>query len=140
MQQMFLKGLDPSCNIHTSKRLSNYTISPSEHIQLTFTDGSQVECDVLIGADGLRSAVRRIMSEEKPEVPANPIWTGTTCYRYFISTEQLRKRMPKNAALQNNVMIVCLTLIFELLAMFVNIPSDSRYSISAKIGTWSHYS
>ncbi|KAF2137188.1 uncharacterized protein K452DRAFT_236177 [Aplosporella prunicola CBS 121167] len=44
--------------VHTSKRLSSVQ-NFSTHAIITATDGSQVSCDFVVGADGVRSAVRR---------------------------------------------------------------------------------
>lgn len=75
----------PLCTIHTSHRLVSYTRTPSaphsmplqEHeqpdipasgpghesgpITLHFSDGTTATADVLIGADGIRSTVRKVM-------------------------------------------------------------------------------
>lgn len=51
---------------------------------LRFTDGSTDEVDVVVGADGIHSAVRRsILGEEHPE------FTGTVAYRAVLSTERV---------------------------------------------------
>ncbi|KAG1717600.1 hypothetical protein EDD22DRAFT_964616 [Suillus occidentalis] len=74
-------------------------------ITLIFRDGSTATCDVLIGADGVKSAVRPCMMRELAEGMdsdskqsvlscSNPIWSGVTAYRTLISAEKLRARCP----------------------------------------------
>ncbi|KAI0290583.1 salicylate hydroxylase [Russula brevipes] len=46
------------------ERLESYTQRPGAPIQLRFQDGSTATCDILIGADGLKSAVRKTMLQE----------------------------------------------------------------------------
>jgi salicylate hydroxylase len=43
--------------LFTSKRLSHY-IEGRDGVQLFFSDGTSAWCDILVGADGLHSAVR----------------------------------------------------------------------------------
>jgi 2-polyprenyl-6-methoxyphenol hydroxylase-like FAD-dependent oxidoreductase len=38
-------------------------------VQVTFDDGSGGEFDLVVGADGLRSAVRRLAVDDRPPVP-----------------------------------------------------------------------
>ena len=52
-------------------------------VQLSFADGSVAEHSALIGCDGIKSTVRRIMlGEEHPEVA--PRFTGEYCYRALV--------------------------------------------------------
>ncbi|KAF8075333.1 hypothetical protein FPV67DRAFT_1728536 [Lyophyllum atratum] len=108
-QQVLLRRLPESCRIHCSKRLRSYTQRPSGPIELLFEDGSTTACDVLIGADGLKSAVRRTFLDEKVtrarsegrhtevadiHASIDPVWSGTSAYRALISAESLRTRAP----------------------------------------------
>ena len=49
---------------------------------LTFSDGSQVEADVVVGADGVRSTIRSQLHGE-----TSPRWTGHTCYRALVPVD-----------------------------------------------------
>ncbi|KAG1732596.1 hypothetical protein EDB19DRAFT_2003626 [Suillus lakei] len=80
-------------------------------ITLTFKDGSTATCDVLIGADGIKSSVRPCMlrelaegmdPDEKESVLSciNPVWSGVTAYRTLISAEKLRARCPDHRVLR----------------------------------------
>lgn len=89
--------------MHSNKRLASYvdpegTGSP---ICLTFTDGSTATCDVLVGADGVKSAVRAKMLEdvasrmedqaqaEKLREAIPPRFSGAITYRAIIPKETL---------------------------------------------------
>jgi 2-polyprenyl-6-methoxyphenol hydroxylase-like FAD-dependent oxidoreductase len=76
----FLRDL-PQERMHASKKLERVASSlcedgSTERLTLQFDDGTTHECDVLIGADGIRSLVRKtILGEEDPATyPRN---TGT---------------------------------------------------------------
>jgi salicylate hydroxylase len=110
-QSALLKNLPRSCRVTCSKRLRSYTQSPTGPIELVFEDGSTATCDVLIGADGLKSAVRRTMFTEKAQVAQSqkqwseaaecmasiePLWSGTNAYRALIPAERLAARSPNH--------------------------------------------
>jgi salicylate hydroxylase len=113
---VLLSFLPPSCTTHNAKRLISYT-QPSEDcsrnspITLTFKDGSTATCDVLIGADGIKSVVRPCMLRELAEDMdpdkkqsvlscMNPIWSGVAAYRTLVSAEKLRARCPDHRVLR----------------------------------------
>lgn len=108
-QKVLLRRLPKSCKTHCSKRLRSYTQRRSGPIELLFEDGSTNTCDVLIGADGLKSTVRRSFLGEKALVAqskrwlaevteinaaVDPVWSGTNAYRALIPAERLRARAP----------------------------------------------
>ena len=108
-QRVLLRSLPDSCKTHCSKRLRSYKQHFSGPIELLFEDGSSTACDVLIGADGLKSAVRGTFLAEKAEwaksekrlaevaninASVNPVWSGTNAYRALIPAERLRARVP----------------------------------------------
>ncbi|KAI0915573.1 hypothetical protein AcV5_003758 [Taiwanofungus camphoratus] len=118
MMDVLRRNLPASCSIHTSKRLDKYTEVTDERgivtaIELHFTDGSIVETDVLIGADGIKSATRATLydiahrKECSQEIDkhscsrcamATPKWSGTVAYRCLIPTEKLRQVNPEHQA------------------------------------------
>lgn len=55
VRQILLAGLDP---VRFGKTLEHYE-SDAGGVTAYFTDGSRIQADVLVGADGIRSAVRR---------------------------------------------------------------------------------
>ena len=110
------KHLPSSCTVHSKKRLVNYMeperdgVHSTAPIRLEFADGTTATTDVLIGADGIRSAVRKTMyeaaSRDSGDEKANlkqyidPIFTGFSVYRALIPVETLRKEHPENIALK----------------------------------------
>lgn len=55
-----------------------------DHVIVSLDDGTQVEADVVIGADGIHSAVRRhIHGDEAPR------FTGNICWRGMVATSDL---------------------------------------------------
>ena len=111
------KGLPTSCTVHPRKRLINYTeleqqdaysMSP---IRLEFADGTTATTDVLIGADGIRSAVRKTLfetaaSEANGDGNTNfreyidATFTGMLIHRFLVSAETLEKATPENRSLK----------------------------------------
>ena len=108
--------LPASCTVHPRKRLVNYIEPEQDDVHLTspirleFADGTTTTTDVLIGADGVRSTVRKTMfetaSKDNGEDKANlsqyidPIFTGISIYRSLVSAETLRKENPENISLK----------------------------------------
>ncbi|TVY14007.1 6-methylsalicylic acid decarboxylase atA [Lachnellula arida] len=57
----------PQERMHAGKKLDKIDRNSDESITLHFTDGTTHECDILIGADGIRSTVRQlILGEDDP--------------------------------------------------------------------------
>ncbi|KAH9911102.1 uncharacterized protein BXZ73DRAFT_57355 [Epithele typhae] len=120
MVRVLVRHLPARCTIHTSKRLVSYDppppSSPNDTHTLHFADGTHATADVVIGADGIKSAVRSSMyahthvqeCESGDDTPvaacarcarSRPKWTGTVAYRYLIPTERLRAVNPAHHAL-----------------------------------------
>lgn len=111
-QQVLLRRLaSSSCKTYCGKRLRTYTQRPSEPIKLLFEDGSTATCDVLVGADGLKSAVRQTLMTEKAHsaqsegrradaadclASIDPLWSGTNSYRALIPADRLRALYPNH--------------------------------------------
>ncbi|THC93700.1 hypothetical protein EYZ11_006811 [Aspergillus tanneri] len=68
----------PPERMHASKKLDHFDRHSDGSLTLHFTDGTVHECDILIGADGIRSTVRKlILGEDDPAaIPRN---TGAWC-------------------------------------------------------------
>ncbi|KZT30268.1 salicylate hydroxylase [Neolentinus lepideus HHB14362 ss-1] len=105
-QQAVLKRLPPSCKTYLRKRLAsvNEPDSMDLPVSLYFTDGTSATCDLLVGADGIKSAVRASMycsRAEKARVEGEeeiadslmrcvpPVWIGSLAYRGLVTREQL---------------------------------------------------
>ena len=61
-------------DVHLNKKVSGYT-EHDDHVTVTFEDGTSEDADVVIGADGLRSAIRaQILGEEAPREAGYTVW------------------------------------------------------------------
>lgn len=113
-----LRQLSASCKIHTSKRLEFYDVnSKTGKITLHFSDGSTSVTDVLVGADGIRSATRQSMYQKFASLTRDddsrkrllecidPVWTGILVYRNLVPIAKLSKEYPDVAA-PNNLTLV----------------------------------
>lgn len=69
--------------VEFGKALSSIDVSPGDN-RLTFGDGSIVEAPVVVGADGIHSAVRRAIIG-----PDNPEYTGIVAYRAVVPASQI---------------------------------------------------
>jgi len=113
-QQVLLRHLTSSCKTYCGKRLRTYTQQASEPIKLLFENGETAVCDVLVGADGLKSAVRKTLMTEKAHfaqsegrraeaadcfASIDPLWSGTNSYRALIPTDRLRAIYPNHRVL-----------------------------------------
>ncbi|KAH0831274.1 hypothetical protein J3R83DRAFT_13909 [Lanmaoa asiatica] len=110
------RHLPASCTVHSGKRLVNY-MEPEQQdahstspIRLDFADGTIATTDVLIGADGIRSVVRKTMFETASEDDSNEktnlkqyidaTFTGKSVYRCLVSAEAVGKENSENISLK----------------------------------------
>ncbi|KAJ7188021.1 FAD/NAD-P-binding domain-containing protein [Mycena filopes] len=90
-------GQLPQGTAHFGKRLVSYENQVTGEIELRFTDGTTTVCDLLVGCDGIKSAVRAQMlrmKAEEDEQPhlldlIEPKWTGVIAYRGLIPSTHL---------------------------------------------------
>ncbi|KAG1734939.1 uncharacterized protein EDB91DRAFT_577444 [Suillus paluster] len=99
-----------SCRLHFNKRLTRYDKQSPGSLILHFADDSTATTDVLIGADGLHSSVRKTLFEtldrgivdpNKIGHYTNPSWTGKLVYRTVIPVKKLSQMDPNNIALKD---------------------------------------
>ncbi len=84
LRNLLLRAL-PNQNVEWNLSLSDVARNADGSFTLNFLDGQSRQADVVIGADGAWSAVRRYLN------PANPIYTGVTFMEGWIedpTTEQ----------------------------------------------------
>ncbi len=80
-----LRALKPDC-VHLNAEVTGYA-ETADAVTVHIADGRRVEGALLIGADGIKSAVRRqIAGENKPE------YTGDSAWRLTVPVE----RLPRN--------------------------------------------
>ncbi|KAF8993910.1 hypothetical protein BDQ17DRAFT_1545816 [Cyathus striatus] len=101
-----MKVLPPSVKVHLSHRLVSYDES-DDNVVLNFDSQEPQMCDLLIGADGIRSHVRaelinKRFPDEKKSI--NPIWGGTVLYRSLIDAEKVKKAFPDHVSLSKPMM------------------------------------
>ena len=110
--KVLLDSLSPSVRICLDHRLMDYTATSTE-TTLTFSNGTTATCDLLIGADGLRSHVRRDMlgalatrtGDERYLDSIQPVFTGTYVYRGLVDADDLAKRHPGHQALRTPIQV-----------------------------------
>lgn len=81
----------PSKNVHFAKRASRIEQTESG-VRIAFTDETETEVDVLIGADGIHSVVRAAMFGSE-----SPRFTGVVAFRAVVPAESV-KRVPNIGA------------------------------------------
>jgi 2-polyprenyl-6-methoxyphenol hydroxylase-like FAD-dependent oxidoreductase len=87
LQQVLLQQL-PNTPIHVNKRLQSIQQVSGGKVLAFFEDGSQAESDVLIGADGLRSATRKAIFGEKPlRYSSHTCWRGIIEHQFEAAYE-----------------------------------------------------
>ncbi|MCW3466680.1 FAD-dependent oxidoreductase [Chitinophaga nivalis] len=70
--------------IHYNKRLKE-AVQEEDGVTLFFEDGTKVQADYVIGADGIYSAIRKTMADQ-----AAPAFTGQAAFRAIIPAAKLR--------------------------------------------------
>ena len=76
----------PRERVHLGHRLVD-VIDRGDRVEARFANGATVEADLLIGADGIHSTVRRVLFG-----PDEPRFTGCVAYRGLVPEERLRER------------------------------------------------
>jgi 2-polyprenyl-6-methoxyphenol hydroxylase-like FAD-dependent oxidoreductase len=93
--------------IHLSHRFVSYEEHERE-VLLRFENGTTTKCDVLIGADGIRSAVRRCFLDSqglKNSPSHKPYWSGAYAYRGLVRLEDLHKEFPGHRVSDQAMMV-----------------------------------
>nr|ABV82787.1 unknown [Chromohalobacter sp. HS-2] len=70
----------------------------AEGVSVSFEDGSDFCCDILIGFDGIKSSVREHVLPSVEYGAFDPRWSGTLAYRGLVPTERLRQALGKVGA------------------------------------------
>jgi salicylate hydroxylase len=74
----------PAERVHPGHRLTSLA-DHGDRVEAAFDNGARVKADVLVGADGIHSAVRGILFG-----PHEPRFTGCACYRGLVPADRLR--------------------------------------------------
>jgi salicylate hydroxylase len=75
----------PYGRLHLGHRLTGL-VDHGDRVEAMFANGAGTEVDVLVGADGIRSLVRRVLFG-----PESPRFTGCVAYRGLVSAERLSR-------------------------------------------------
>ena len=94
--------------LYLSHRLLSYEESKTE-VVLHFQNDQTASCDLLIGADGIRSAVRRcFLNQQDPSrsISLDPIfWSGECAFRGLVEVERLQAVFPGHRACNEPVIV-----------------------------------
>lgn len=82
--------LVPQQNVHFNKRVQDVTAT-EDRVTIQFMDGESVECDYLIGCDGIHSAVRNHVLDSHQLPRVHPEFSGTWAYRGIIKFEDFKQ-------------------------------------------------
>lgn len=108
LQRIMMKHALTHARLHLSRKLVSYT-EHADSVHLEFMDGSKRTCDLLVGADGIKSTVRRIFLASRPgngcQKSIEPIWTGSYAYRGVIPRHTVLDRFPGHRVTRNPVMV-----------------------------------
>lgn len=74
----------PAERLHLGHRLAGFTEN-GDRVELRFDNGAAVSADIMVGADGIHSTVRRILFGAE-----QPTFTGCTAYRGLVPAERLK--------------------------------------------------
>lgn len=104
---VLVSHLDPDLiHCHMNKRCIGVTRSEAEHPRATirFADGTQTSVDIVLGADGIKSAVRGAVSGQDSQ--KHVAFSDSVCYRGLVPTDELRASGVKTDLTQRPVCFV----------------------------------
>lgn len=108
-----MENTSSSIHFHFSYRLKRYT-NTSDGIELAFLNGRKATCDLLVGADGINSVVRRHFVDGNADSEhSRPRWTGTVVYRSLVDAESIKKTAPHHPGLRGFVVACYILIPFE---------------------------
>lgn len=99
-----LAKLIPHGVAHFRKRLSGIEKLPNGQLEILFEDGTYTRCDTLLGADGIRSRTRQIMSNM--QTPYEDLsFANTAAYRAMVPMKKAIAAIGKEYATNANMYI-----------------------------------
>ena len=97
--------------LHLSHRFESYEDIGHE-VVLHFSNGTSATCDILIGVDGIRSAVRKCFLDKRGlnSRSYEPYWSGGYAYRGLIPVEELERVFPGHLSCKQSMMVSTATI------------------------------
>jgi salicylate hydroxylase len=105
-----------------------------------FSDGTSVETDLVIGADGIKSAVRSSILGGIQEGADNMVFTNTVAYRGLVPTETLKKAGVKTVLDDKPLCWVGQNRVSGLCALLCDVPKSFKHVITFPIRKGSYVS
>ncbi|KAF8824448.1 hypothetical protein HHX47_DHR8000390 [Lentinula edodes] len=96
IQKTLLKHVPEHCRIHLSHRLSRCEES-EDCVKMYFENGLEETCDILIGADGIKSVTRELFQNN------GIFYTGSQVFRGLIPKDDFAKSYPTHKALDGPI-------------------------------------
>ncbi|KAJ4484354.1 salicylate hydroxylase [Lentinula edodes] len=96
IQKTLLKHVPEHCRIHLSHRLSRCEES-EDCVKMYFENGLEETCDILIGADGIKSVIRELFQNN------GIFYTGSQVFRGLIPKDDFAKSYPTHKALDGPI-------------------------------------
>ncbi|KAJ7581404.1 hypothetical protein C8J56DRAFT_1057390 [Mycena floridula] len=98
LQQALFRNIPKSSRVHLKHRLVSYK-ETEDGVDLTFQDGTTTSCDLLIGADGVKSVVRNGTKNHFRRGPTEAVVTGFYTFRGLIPAERLKEVYPNHRSI-----------------------------------------
>ncbi|KAJ7595521.1 hypothetical protein C8J56DRAFT_1115495 [Mycena floridula] len=103
LQQALFRNIPKSSRVHLKHRLVSYK-ETEDGVNLTFQNGTTASCDLLIGADGVKSVVRNGTKNHFRRGPTEPVVTGFYAFRGLVPAERLREVYPNHRSITTPTM------------------------------------
>ncbi|CDO74180.1 hypothetical protein BN946_scf185043.g232 [Trametes cinnabarina] len=124
LHQVFLAHIQDPRRIHLGKRFASYTLptDPAGQIDINFKDGSTTTCDVLVGADGIKSNVRASMYTQLADAAEGagradeafslrsciaPVWSGFVTHRALLKREPDDQKSSCHTTWMDHLIVYC---------------------------------
>ncbi|KAF9449149.1 4-aminobenzoate hydroxylase [Macrolepiota fuliginosa MF-IS2] len=122
--------INSACTLHLSHRLVDYTTSDSGPTTLHFSNQPDQTCDILIGADGIKSTIRQLFLSRQPNPEdfqqyMDARWSGAVIYRGILAKDELAKVYPGHRALDHAGLMYTgknkHTVVYPIAEKFINV-------------------